>query len=184
MKKDDTAKGAWPPKGSPARLPFEQSIGYQIRATHRALQRYLQLKIEPHGIISGSWYYLRALWHKDGLTQRELADEVGIREPTAFKAIKYMESQGLVRRLRSKADRRKIHVWLTPRGKALKDDLIPLARHVVATAARDLTTNEVRTLLQSLGKIHKSLNSAIGQREEAVQIGKKRRVINRGYCKK
>jgi MarR family transcriptional regulator, organic hydroperoxide resistance regulator len=167
MKSDGKAKGVWPPKGSPARLPFEQSIGYQIRATHRALQRYLQLKIEPHNIVSGSWYYLRVLWNEDGLTQRELADEVGIREPTAFKAIKHMEAQGLVRRLRSKADRRKIHVWLTPKGNALKDELIPLARHVVATAARDLTTDEVLVLLEMLAKIQLNLNAAIERVEQS-----------------
>jgi MarR family transcriptional regulator, organic hydroperoxide resistance regulator len=178
MKKDATTKGGWPPKGSPARLPFEQSIGYQIRATHRALQRYLQLMVEPHGIISGSWYYLRALWHEDGLTQRELADEVGIREPTAFKAIKHMEAQGLVKRLRSKSDRRKIHVWLTPRGKALKEQLIPLARHVVATAASNLTIGEVEKFLKTLGSIQVSLNEAIEQIEHVEQAGKSRRGLS------
>ena len=43
-------------------LPFADSVGYQIRATHRALQRFLQFKIEPHGIAFGMWYFLpRAL---------------------------------------------------------------------------------------------------------------------------
>ena len=40
-----------------AELPFAESIGYQIRATHRLLQRFLQVKIEPHGITLGMWYF-------------------------------------------------------------------------------------------------------------------------------
>lgn len=164
MKKAGT--GAWPPKNASGELPFEESIGYQVRATHRALQRYLQLMIEPYDIASGSWYFLRVLWDEDGLTQRELADRIGIREPTALIAIKDMESRGLVKRVRSKSDRRKIHVWLTPKGRALKRQLIPLARHVVATAAGDLRIAEVRRFLGLLGKMQKSLNVAIAEAEE------------------
>lgn len=160
------SKAVWPPRNSSEELPFEQSIGYQIRSTHRALQRYLQLLIEPRGVNSGSWYLFRVLWNEDGLTQRELADRVGIREPTALSAINYMEARGWVKRARSKADRRKIHVWLTPKGKALKHELIPLARHVVATAAGNLAVAEVRQLLGSLAEIQKSLNVAIAHAEQ------------------
>lgn len=159
--KQPTARAAWPPTDAAGELSFGDSIGYQIRATHRALQRYLQSLIEPHGVSSGSWYLLRALWHEDGLTQRELAARVGIREPTVLITIKDMEARGLVKRVRSEADRRKMHVWLTPRAKRLKSKLIPLARHVVATAAGDLTAAEVRTLLDQLGDIQNSLNAAI-----------------------
>ncbi len=172
MSKGGAGKGAWPPKNTSGELPFEQSIGYQVRATHRALQRYLQLMIEPHGVTSGSWYFLRALWHEDGLTQRELADRIGTREPTALIAIKYMESRGLVKRVRSKADRRKIHVWLTPKGRALKQRLIPLARHVVATAASNLNVAEVHRLLGGLAEIQKSLDAAIARAEAASSADK------------
>jgi MarR family transcriptional regulator, organic hydroperoxide resistance regulator len=167
MKANRTGKGAWPPKASSAELPFEQSIGYQIRATHRALQRYLQLKIEPYGVTLGHWYFLRALWHEDGQTQRELADRIGTREPTALIAIKAMEARGLVKRTRSKSDRRKIHVWLTPKAKRLKRQLIPLARGVVATAANNLVLNDVHRLLNLLGEIQNSLNAAVGKMETA-----------------
>ena len=40
-------------------FPFTDSVGYQVRRTHRALQRFLQLKIEPHGVTLGMWYFLR-----------------------------------------------------------------------------------------------------------------------------
>src|SRR3974390_596654 len=92
-------------------LPFSESVGYQIRATHRALQRFLQLKIEPRGITLGTWYFLRALWKEDGLTQRELSRRVGTMEPTTLNAILVMKKAGFVRRVRNKKDRRKSHVF-------------------------------------------------------------------------
>lgn len=161
--KHPTAGAAWPPADAAGELPFEDSIGYQIRATHRVLQRYLQSLIEPHGVSSGSWYLLRALWHEDGLTQRELAARVGIREPTVLITIKDMEGRGLVTRVRSEADRRKMHVWLTPKARRLKNKLIPLARHVVTAAAANLNAAEVRTLLRQLGEIQNSLEAAMAR---------------------
>ena len=87
-------------------FPLVSSVGYQIRATHRLLQRRLQARIEPHGVTLGMWYFLRALWEEDGLTQSELSRRVGTMEPTTLTAIQTMQRKGLVRRIRSKQDRR------------------------------------------------------------------------------
>lgn len=138
-------------------LPFKQSVGYQIRLTHRLLQRYLQQKIEPHGVTPGMWYFLRALWHKDGLTQRELSVIVGTMEPTTLTAIKSMERSGIVKRVRNADDRRKINIFLTERGHSLKVELLPLAREVVDNSVRGFSDRERAAFLQFLGAIQGNL---------------------------
>jgi DNA-binding MarR family transcriptional regulator len=154
--------------GAPSKvdLPFAESVGYQIRATHRTLQRFLQLKIEPHGVSLGMWYFLRALWHEDGLTQRELSRRVGTMEPTTLSAILNMEKKGLVRRAQNKKDRRKWHVHLTAKGRALKAELIPLARDVVDTAVQSLSRKEIRQLMDGLAEIQNNLHATISQLDE------------------
>lgn len=142
------------------------SVGYQIRTTHRLLQRFLQLKIEPYGVTLGMWYFLRALWTEDGLTQRELSRRVGTMEPTTLSAILAMEKRGYVRRTRNKEDRRKLHVYLTAKGRRIKDDLIPLAKEVVATAVQGLSTREVRQMLEGLAEIQRNLHATISQLDE------------------
>ena len=139
--------------GLSADLPFDESIGYQIRTTHRAMQRFLQFKIAPNGITIGMWYFLRALWHEDGLTQRELSNRAGTMEPTTLSAILIMEKKGLVRRVRNRDDRRKWHIHLTPKGRALKSKLLPLAREVVDTAVQNLSRGEVTQLLKALAEV-------------------------------
>src|ERR1700721_1195016 len=146
-------RGAGTPE---ADLPFGESIGYQIRTTHRAMQRFLQSKIEPHGITLGMWYFLRALWHEDGLTQRELSNRAGTMEPTTLSAILIMEKKALVRRVRNKTDRRKWHIHLTPKGRGLKGKLLPLARDVVDTAVQNLSRREVAQLLKGLAEVQNS----------------------------
>ena len=150
-----------------AELPFTESVGYQVRATHRALQRFLQFKIEPHGITTGMWYFLRALWHEDGLTQRELSNRVGTMEPTTLSAILVMEKKGLVRRVRNADDRRKWHIHLTPKGRAAKARLLPLAREVVDTAVQNLSRSEVTQLLKNLAEVQNSLNATLARLDGA-----------------
>jgi DNA-binding MarR family transcriptional regulator len=140
-------------------LPFEGSVGYQVRMTHRALQRYLQSKIAPHGVTLGMWYHLRALWAEDGLTQRELARRIGLMEPTTLGAILGMEKIGLVKRVRNKADRRKINIFLTAKGRQLKAELLPLARQVVSDAAAGFSAREVELLLDLLKSIQRNLDA-------------------------
>jgi MarR family transcriptional regulator, organic hydroperoxide resistance regulator len=148
-----------PAKASPSSVnfPLEMSVGYQVRMTHRALQRYLQGKIEPYGVTLGMWYFLRALWHEDGLTQRELSRRIGTMEPTTLNAILTMERSGLVKRVRNKVDKRKIHVHLTPKGRKLKDELLPLAVSVVNTATKTFSSREITTLLKMLSSIQANL---------------------------
>jgi MarR family transcriptional regulator, organic hydroperoxide resistance regulator len=150
-----------------ADLPFAESIGYQVRTTHRLLQRLLQFKIGPHGITLGMWYFLRALWHEDGLTQRELSVRVGTMEPTTLSAILIMERKGLVRRARNKTDRRKWHIHLTPKGRALKSRLLPLAREVVDTAVQNLSRSEVTQLLKGLAEVQKSVEATLVRLDDA-----------------
>jgi len=147
-------------------LPFDRSVGYQVRLTHRLIQRYLQQKIEPHGVTLGMWYFLRALWETDGLTQRELSTIVGTMEPTTLTAIKAMERDGIVTRVRNEDDRRKINIHLTKRGRELKKELLPLAREVVSTAVLNFAPDDQDTLLRLLNTIQNNLIPRIDGKTE------------------
>ncbi|WP_417679652.1 MarR family winged helix-turn-helix transcriptional regulator [Roseibium sp.] len=142
-------------------LPFEKSIGYQIRTTNRLMTRYLQQKITPHGVTIGMWYFLRVLWRQDGLTQRELSHIVGTMEPTTLTAIKSMERKGLVRRVKNGTDRRKINIYLTEQGSALRDELIPLAKEVVDDAVEGFSDRERAVFLEFLAAIQNNLTGRI-----------------------
>jgi len=135
-------------------LPPATSVGYLVRQTHRAFMRSLQARIAPHGVSVGMWYFLRVLWEEDGLSQRELSQRVGMMEPTTASALNTMERKGFVRRLRNRADRRIVNVFLTERGRQLREQLLPLAAEVNRVALRDVTGEELarlRAILRKLG---------------------------------
>jgi len=138
-------------------LPLGASVGYQIRVTHRLVQRALQARIGRHGVTLGMWYFLRVLWTEDGLTQRELSQRVETMEPTTLSAIASMEKGGLIRRVRNPDDRRKINIFLTAAGRELETTLLPSAIGVVETAVKGFSRAEVETILRLLAAMQRNL---------------------------
>ena len=143
-------------------LPLSASAGYQIRATHRLVQRALQARVEPYGVTLGMWYFLRVLWDGDGLTQSELSQRVGTMEPTTLSAIRDMERSGFVRRVRHETDRRKINVYLTEEGRGLRTVLMPHAVQVIDQLLRGLTEREVTMLLSLLAVMQRNMAEPSG----------------------
>ncbi len=143
------------------KLPLDASVGYQVRITHRLIQRALQARISRHGVTLGMWYFLRVLWQEDGITQRELSNRIGTMEPTTMSAIMAMERAGIVRRVRNAQDRRKINIFLTDRGRSLEALLLPAGIAVVGTAVQGIPAAEVSRLLGLLGTMQRNLGEAL-----------------------
>ena len=64
-------------------------------------------------------------------------------EPTTFSALKAMERLGYIMRRQLGTDRKKIYVFLTPKGRALKGHLVPAAEAVNAIANHGIRPAEV-----------------------------------------
>jgi DNA-binding MarR family transcriptional regulator len=139
-------------------FPPDQSVGYLIRAAHRRYIQDLQSYLAPHDIPIGMWYFLRALWQEDGLTQRELSERVGSMGPTTAEQLDNMEQRGYIVRCRSDEDRRKVHVRLTPYGRRLRDKLLRYAKRNNANALNGFSPSEVALLRSGLLRIIKNLD--------------------------
>jgi DNA-binding MarR family transcriptional regulator len=144
--------------------PPAESVGHQVRRAHRALQRELEDRLRPFGITAGMWHFLRALWEEDGLSQRELSDRVGTKEPTTVSALHAMEKRGLAVRVPDTVDRRKSNIFLTRPAKDLRDLLLREAREVNRTATMGISTAEIETLKAILTKIRKNLSPPVETR--------------------
>jgi len=110
-------------------------LAHLVKDATRALVRGLTIRLAEHKVSFGHWTFLRILWEGDGITQRELSEQAGVMEPTTFAALKAMERLGYVTR-RQETGRKKVHVFLTPKGRLLKSHLVPLAEEVNAIAMR------------------------------------------------
>lgn len=125
-------------------------MAHLVRDVARAQMRALQQRLAPHGVSFGHWAFLRVLWTRDGLTQRELSEQAGVMEPTTFIAVKAMEAQGLVERRHLAGNRKNVHVFLTPTGRALERKLVPLAIEVNRVSMRGLDTDTIARTRRAL----------------------------------
>lgn len=124
----------------------ENSIGYLARIVFRSFSRLLERGTLKHDVSAGQWRFLRQLWREDGITQRELSERVGMREPTTVVALKGLEKAGLITRKKTSEDRRKTFIYLTPHAKKLELILAPMNAEVHEIATRGMTDEEVATL--------------------------------------
>jgi len=118
-------------------------FAHLVKDATRSFQRSLQMRLARFDVPFGHWTFLRALWERDGLTQKQLSDEVGVMEPTTLMAVRAMEARGWVERRQRAENRKNVHVYLTDAGRALKDVLVPLAEEVNASGAKGLTADEI-----------------------------------------
>jgi len=91
----------------------------------------------------GHWTFLRILWARDGLTQRELSQQAGVMEPSTHAALKAMERLGYVKRQQLPGNRKTVYVHLSAKGRALERRLVPLAKATNRAAVRGLRASDV-----------------------------------------
>lgn len=135
------------------------SIGYLLRTCYRSFAKALEVHINQQGVGIGQWFFLRELWEEDGLTQRELASRVGIAAPTTAVAIRGMVKDDLIKRVPDPADRRKKRIFLTEKGRSLKNILLPHARDVNKNATKDFSEEEIRQLREYIHRMKQNLES-------------------------
>jgi MarR family transcriptional regulator, organic hydroperoxide resistance regulator len=128
----------------------DDRLAHLIRDVARAQMRALQDRLAEHQVSFGHWQFLRILWTKDGLTQRELSDLAGVMEPTTFTAVKAMETLGFIERRQLAGNRKNMHVFLTVEGTALKGKLVPLAEEVNRISVEGMSDTTITTVRRAL----------------------------------
>ena len=101
------------------------------------------------------------LWLKDGITQRELCKRIEAPEPAAVAALRELERQGYVRRVRDKDNMRKILVFITPKGHALRKKLLPHAYELASMGVKGIPEHEVALLRSLLNRIRDNMVAAL-----------------------
>lgn len=123
-----------------------ESTGYLIAMLGRLLSRSLNARLAKYGISHGQWPVLLMLWAEDGLSQIEISRRISVEPATMVRTINRMERDGLVVRRRSDVDLRQVSVFLTARGRNLRDKVVPCAAEVNELAVAKMSRNEAIAL--------------------------------------
>lgn len=131
----------------------EERLARLVRLAARAFNRSLQLRLQSENVTFGQWIFLRILWYNDGLSQRELSQRANLTEPTAHAALTGLEKKGILTRTPTRGNRRRFQVFLTPRGRELRDRLEPMAVEANDRALEGCDAAEERAMRSGLLKV-------------------------------
>lgn len=135
----------------------DERLARLTRLAARGFNRALQIRLSGHGISFGQWIFLRILWTEDGQSQRELSRLAGVTEPTTHTALQRLDGLGLIKRRNLPGNNRRQHVFLTEQGKALRQQLEPMAVEVNDVAAEGLDEDTQRVLRNALLRMIENL---------------------------
>jgi MarR family transcriptional regulator, organic hydroperoxide resistance regulator len=113
--------------------------------------------MKQYGGRGGQNHILWALYEKDGLTPIEVARKLGIAAPTVVKMCSHMVASGLITRRRDSVDRRRVHLYLTDRGRAVKRPIEEATRQFRRATSAGLTAGERKVMSVALAKIVRNL---------------------------
>ena len=140
------------------RKPFgsaAQEAFLSLVRTETALRAGLEQVLGPHGLSLAQYNVLRILRGagREGVCRNDIRDRLVSRMPDVSRLLDRMEAAGLVRRVRSTEDRRQVTTTLTPRGRALVDQLDPLVAAEHQRRLGHLSERQLRTLIDLLAQI-------------------------------
>ena len=100
----------------------DESAGYLVTHMARLFAKGLQERIAPLGIVIGQFPILLELWQKDGVSQKELLENLDVEQATLANTLNRMERDGLIKRTKHPADARIQQIWLTDLSKQIQGD--------------------------------------------------------------
>ncbi len=135
------------------------SLAILLNKTTRALSTRLQAIFTRAGfdVTSEQWMILLLLWEKDGRFPYQLADIIGKDRAAVTRLTDGLEKRNLVIRIRHKTDQRHKKIYLTPKGKKLEEQLVPLGIANIQQAQRGLNSKELEACKTVLKKLYRNL---------------------------
>ncbi len=131
----------------------QESVGYLSRYVYRAFAKAIASELAPLGLVSGQWSVLRVLWREEGLSQVRLAECMRVEKASLTNTLESMTRKGLILREPNTKDRRKVNIFLTAKGRRLKDSLLPYADKINRRATKGMSADEVDHLKALLFKV-------------------------------
>ena len=139
--------------------PFEQSLPMALLRAREAVMRGFRRLLREHGINEQEWRIMRALMEADSLEIGELAGRVFILKPSATRTIKNLQARKIVSRSRLDSDQRRALIALTPKGRALFDELAPRSELEYARLTRLVGVGDMAELYDLLARVTDAVNA-------------------------
>ena len=154
---------------------YQNSTGFIVRSTARAFEYAFdrELRKKADITLAQSRIIGALVLVNDGMTQKEIANRIGIEAPSIVPIIDKLEEQGIVIRKADHNDRRNNLIFLTEKSQAKWELIIESALELEKVSRRglseeeiEITKNTLRTIGQNIAHIYLKSPDQIENRAE------------------
>jgi DNA-binding MarR family transcriptional regulator len=119
-----------------------ESPGMLINRLAHAMALDMDRRLKAPGVTLSQWFVLKQLWRQEGKSQTELQELLDLERATVNGLIQRMARSGLIECKPDPIDRRVQRIFLTERGRALKQITPSLEEEVNARALHGFSEDE------------------------------------------
>jgi MarR family transcriptional regulator, transcriptional regulator for hemolysin len=135
---------------SPVQYSFSQGLTFVARRWRNVMNEALLAVGQSH-VRWGTLYWITVFG--DRVNQTQLAERMGIEQPTLGRVLRELEADGLIQRRAPKGDRRARVIELTPASKPLMQKINQIQNTIRNSLIKDISPEELAACLTVFAKI-------------------------------
>lgn len=137
----------------------DKSILFQIAKARNILKKEFEKELKPYNISYAHRVILIRLSEKDGLTQKELAQDTYFEQSNLTLMLDKLEQKGLVVRAPKENDRRAYLIKITAEGEALIPALVDMGEQIMEKAFHGIPPEKKTEFSRFLELIYENLTA-------------------------
>lgn len=134
------------------------NIEKYISQIYKKSRSFIGKSLEEYNVGQGQFMFLLELYIEDGRNQEELAEVLKIDKGTTARAIKKLEDNGFIIREKDEKDKRSNRVYLTEKGKNIKDNIFFVLDQWDKKMSEQLDKEERELMIKLLKKVCSNIN--------------------------
>ncbi|WP_028558932.1 MarR family winged helix-turn-helix transcriptional regulator [Paenibacillus pinihumi] len=138
-------------------MELEKYIGVIVFRAELKLKNYYQKILQPFDITVDQWEILVVLWEQEGITQKELSERLYKDQTNIARMLFKLEKKGFVHRVTHETDRRALRVYLTAKGREVKEEIMAPSNEAYRNTIKGLSDEEVDTFRRILSVIYRNV---------------------------
>lgn len=139
-------------------LKLENQICFPLYAASRLITRAYQADLDQLGITYPQYLVLMLLWEHREMTVNQIAEKLILNTNTVTPLLKRMETDGILNRVQSKQDQRKVLVTLTEKGEAMKEQAAQIPFNLLAKMQITMEPEQLEEALDLKNKLYKLIS--------------------------
>ncbi len=136
---------------------FEDSLGFILNRLNTKLKNELFKRLKEYDVTPEQWAVLNCLWAQEGITPRELSDIIYKDKPNTNRILEKLQIKEVIVKKPHSSDKRAFQIFLTERGWALKNELIPIVTQLLEEATIGIEKSKLLETKKLLNHVYDNL---------------------------